>query len=79
MGYLDECQMIFLFPLILSVVGVMFFLSSDVDTKWKLLAAAMVIASVGLQFGFAEYVHFLIPLAIQIVICIWMAIFWQIN
>ena len=71
--------MIFLFPLIFSVVGVMFFLSSDVDMKWKVLAAAMVIASVGLQFGFAEYVHFLVPLAIQIVICIWMAIFWQIN
>ncbi len=71
--------MIFLFPLIFSVVGVLFFLSSEADAKWKLLAAAMLMTSVGLQFGLAAYVHFLVPLAIQIVICIWMAIFWQIN
>jgi hypothetical protein len=71
--------MIFLFPLIFSVVSVMFFLSSDAEGKWKVLAATMVIASVGLQFGLAEHVHFFVPLAIQIVVCCWMAIFWQIN
>jgi hypothetical protein len=71
--------MIFLFPLAFSVIGVLFFLSSDVEGKWKLLAAPMVVVSLGLQFGLADYVHFLVPLAIQIVVCIWMAIFWQIN
>ncbi len=64
---------------IFSVIGVMVFLSSDVDGKWKMLAATMVVVSVGLQFGLADHVHFLVPLAIQLVICGWMALFWQIN
>jgi len=71
--------MIFLFPLIFSVVGVLFFLNSDVDGKWKIVAATMVLVSLGLQFGLAEHVHFLVPLAIQLFLCVWMAIFWQIN
>jgi hypothetical protein len=60
--------MIFLFPLIFSVVSVMFFLSSDVEGKWKALATTMVVVSVGLQFGLVDYVHFLVPLAIQIIV-----------
>ena len=60
--------MIFLFPLIFSVVGFLFFLSSDVEGKWKALAATMVLVSLGLQFGLADQVHFPVPLAIQLML-----------
>ncbi|MSR57438.1 MAG: hypothetical protein EXS05_07180 [Planctomycetaceae bacterium] len=60
--------MIFLFPLALSVIGVLFFLTADVEWKWKILAALLVVVALVLQFVPALDVHFLVPLAIQIVV-----------
>jgi hypothetical protein len=71
--------MIFLFPLAFSIIGVLFFLAGDVEIKWKVLAVTLVVVSVVLQFGFAGSVHFLIPLAIQIVVCGWMGLYWQMD
>lgn len=71
--------MIFLFPLVLSVVGVLFFLTTDVDWYWMLLAAGLVALSLALQFLPPLDVHFLIPLGIQIVVCLWMAVYWKLE
>ncbi|MBI3864196.1 MAG: hypothetical protein HY290_20115 [Planctomycetia bacterium] len=71
--------MIFLFPLIFSVGGVLFFLTTDADWKWKALAALLVVVAIVLQFPFGESVHFLVPLFIQLAVCGWMALYWQME
>ena len=76
---LSKRKAIWYVSLAFGVIGVMFFLGSDADLKWKVLAATLVIVSVALQFGLPKHVHFLIPLAIQLVVCGWMALFWQMN
>jgi hypothetical protein len=71
--------MIFLFPLALSVVGVLFFLVADVEWKWKFLAGTLLATSLVLQFVPDLNVHFLVPLGIQIVLCLWMGAYWKLE
>ena len=70
--------MIFLFPLVLSLIGAaFFFLTADVDLPWRLVAVALALAAAGLQF-FTATTPF-VPVATQIVLCIWFVIYWQMD
>ena len=74
-----QFSVIFLGPLALSVVATLFYLNSEESLVSKCIALALVGTSVFLQFGPWFDVHFLIPLALQLVVCIWMAIYWQMQ
>jgi hypothetical protein len=67
---------VFLGPLILSVVGALFYLTTEARWQWKSLALGLVALSVVMQFAPAirQSSFFLVPLFIQIIVCIWMAI-----
>ena len=69
----------FLFPLALSVVGTIMFLFADEALPPKLLMLALTATSVFLQFAAPFDVHFLVPLALQLVVCVWVAIWWQLD
>ena len=72
--------MIFLFPLVLSFVGTVFIvLSEDIGTLWKAVAVALTGGSLVLLFVPALRTHFLVPLAMQLIVCIWVALYWQIR
>ena len=71
---------IFWFPLALSVVGTVFyFLYGEVGLLWKLIMTGLTVASVVVQFapGLREQVHFGVPLGMQIVVCLWVALYFQ--
>ena len=72
-------QVIFLFPLIFGAVGALFYLGADVAWHWKLIPLGLMALSVVLQFGLAADVHFLIPLAIQLLVCMWVGIYLQMR
>lgn len=69
--------MIFLFPLAFSVAGTIMFMLQDVAVGAKLLMLAFTSSAVFLQFFVG--VHFLIPLALELIVCIWLAIWWQLE
>ena len=72
--------MIFLFPLVLSIVAaVAFAISDDVEFSTKAIAILMAAIAAALQFVpvLAEQVHFLVPLAIQLVLGGWFVIWSQ--
>jgi hypothetical protein len=69
---------IFLFPLALSVVGAIFiFFSDDFGPVGKTLALALSFGSIPLLF--VPAVHFLVPLAMQLIVCIWVVVYFQIQ
>ncbi len=75
-----QVSIIFRLPLVLSVVGTGFFVFfTEEDWKWKSLMAALTVAALILQFGFMFKVHFLLPLALQIIVCVWTMIYWKLN
>ncbi len=67
---------VFLGPLIFSVVVSLFYLTTEARWQWKTLALGLVALSVVMQFvpAIQQSSFFLVPLFIQIVVCIWMAI-----
>ena len=70
--------MIFWLPLALSVVGTGYFLFlTEEDRKWKALMAALTVAALILQFG--VQVHFAIPVVIQVVVCVWVMIYFKLD
>jgi hypothetical protein len=69
---------IFIFPLSLSFVGAIFFLFTEISWFWKLFALGMVGTSIVLQFAPSLEIHFLVPLFMQLIICLWVGIYWQI-
>jgi hypothetical protein len=72
---------IFWFPLALGVVGTVFyFLYAEVGLFWKLIMTALTVSSVVLQFApaFSE-VHFGVPLGMQLVVCLWVALYFQLE
>ena len=71
--------MIFLFPLIFSIVSTIAYVFVGDSNKLKIAAVVLVATSVVLQFVPGLRVHFLFPLSIQLVICICFAIYWQTN
>lgn len=74
--------MIFLFPLVLSLVGsLFFFFAADVEAKWKFAAVLLAIGAACAQFFLVPsgVVHFGIPVGIQIVLCIWFVLYFQLG
>jgi hypothetical protein len=70
--------MIFWLPLALSVVGTAYFLFlTEEDKKWKALMAALTAAALVLQFGIR--IHFAIPVALQLIVCVWTIIYWKLD
>jgi hypothetical protein len=67
----------FLLPLALSVISTgHFVLFTEEDWKWKLLAFGLVGTSLLLQF---LHVHFIIPLIIQVIVCVGMILYWKLG
>ena len=70
--------MIFLFPLVLSLVGAAaFFLTADAGLGLKLLAIVLAVGAALLMFF--TRVTPAVPVTIQIVLCIWFVLYWQID
>lgn len=47
--------------------------------KLKVLALALVVAAAAMQFVPAFRLHFLIPLCLQVVVCLWFLFHWKLN
>ena len=70
-------QMVFWLPLALSVISVgHYVVFTEENWKLKLLAFGAVGLSLALQL---LQVHFVIPLIIQVLVCVWMIIYWKID
>jgi hypothetical protein len=74
-----DVTVIFLFPLAFSVVGTLMFLSADETLPAKLVMLALTATAVFLQFFSPFEIHFLVPLALQLVVCAWVVIWWQLD
>ena len=63
--------MIFLFPLVLSVLAALLFLIGDASWVAKGIGASLAAGAFLLQFGagLREHVHFTIPLMMQFAVC----------
>jgi hypothetical protein len=72
-------QVILLFPPIFGAVGALFYLGADVTWHWKLIPVALMVLSVVRQFGFAAEVHSFVPLAMQLLVCVWVGIYLQVR
>ena len=74
-------SVLFYLPFVFSVAGGFLFLTSEVDWKWKALAIGMIVSSVAIQFVpmFAETVHFLVPLGMQLVLRRWFSLYWRLE
>ncbi len=67
-----------LFPLVLSLVGaVFFFITADTGLIWKLLALGLALGAAYMQFFTAVPVA--VPVLMQIALCIWFVLYWQID
>ena len=66
-----------LFVLALATVSVLVFLTTGESVGLKGIALALLVISLAFQFVPALQFHFLIPLLIQVIIGIWMAMYWQ--
>ena len=40
---------------------------------------ALTVVALALQFGFMFKIHFLLPLALQLIVCVWTLIYWKLN
>ena len=69
---------IFLFPLAFAVAGTIFILiNEDFGRVAKAVAVTLTGGSIALLF--VPAVHFLIPLAMQLLVCIWLALYFQMQ
>ena len=68
-------SVIFIGPLALAGVGTLFYLKSEAAGWSKTLAAVLLSVSLILQFGTTT--HFLVPLGIQLILCIWLVLYYQ--
>lgn len=74
--------MIFLIPLVASIIGGVFFLfAADAEMKWKLMVLGLVLVAAVCQFipPLAGNVPMLVPVMIQIVICIGLVLYFQLD
>lgn len=64
---------LFLFPLVFSVLAACQFLWGDSGLGIKIAISVLVLTSIALQFipPLPELVHFLIPLGLQLIVCGW--------
>lgn len=75
-------MIVLLIPLVGSLVGsLFFFFAADTEAKWKFTALLLAIGAACAQFFLvpAGVVHFGIPVAVQIVLCIWFILYFQID
>ena len=72
-----KIQVIFLFPLIFSIMSAIAYLFVGESTNLKVAATVVVALSVVLQFAPGLDIHFLIPLFMQLLVCVCFAIYWQ--
>jgi hypothetical protein len=70
-------QVIFLFPLAFAFFGAIFILIND-DFGRVAKSVAVLLAGGSIVLLFTP-VHFLLPLAMQLTICIWLALYFQMN
>jgi hypothetical protein len=71
--------MLFVVPLVFSVAAVVYFWTTDIDVKWKVVAAAVVTLSLCFQFVPPMKTHFLVPLIMQVLVCLWMIFHQKMN
>jgi len=65
--------MLFYIPTVFSIGAVFYFwYGSDMDLKWKVLVTALVLASIAFQVVPPVRTHFLVPLLMQVFVCLWM-------
>jgi hypothetical protein len=70
----------FLLPMVLALVGTVFFIFfTEEDWKWKALAGGTVILSLLFQFVPALHVHFSIPPILQVLVAVWMVVYWKLD
>jgi hypothetical protein len=71
---------IFLFPLALSIAATIYFLiSEDIGPVGKVIAVLLTVGSIVFTFVPALQTHFLVPLAMQITVCLWLALYWKMQ
>lgn len=70
--------MIFLLPLVLSIVGALFFFITDAPLVLKLVVVVLVAAAAFVQF-FVPAVPLVIPVLVQVALSIGFVIYWQID
>ena len=73
-------MVIFLFPLALSIAATIYFLiSEDIGLVGKVIAVGLTGGSILLTFVPPLQTHFLVPLAMQMAVCLWLALYWQMQ
>jgi hypothetical protein len=72
--------LIFWLPLGLSVGGTVFILlNEDFGVFAKTFAVALTGGSLLFTFVPLLRIHFLVPLVMQLIVCFWLALYWQIK
>ena len=73
-------MVIFLFPLALAIAATIYFLiSEDIGLVGKIIAVALTGGSILLTFVPPLQTHFLVPLAMQLAVCLWLALYWKLQ
>jgi hypothetical protein len=73
-------MIIFLLPLALAIAATIYFLiSEDIGLVGKIIAVALTGGSILLTFVPALQTHFLVPLAMQMIVCLWLALYWKMQ
>jgi hypothetical protein len=71
-------MVIFLFPLALSIAATIYFvISEDFGPVAKACAVLLTLGSILFTFVPPLQTHFLVPLAMQMIVCLWLALYWQ--
>jgi len=71
-------MVIFLFPLALSIAATIYFLiNEDIGPVGKGIAVLLTVGSILFTFVPPLQTHFLVPLAMQMIVCLWLAIYWK--
>jgi hypothetical protein len=71
-------QVIFLFPLGLSVGGTIY-IPIDNDFGWLVKAFAVALTGGSIVCLFFPAIHFIVPLAMQLIVCFWLAFYLQMQ
>ena len=74
-------MVIFILPLAMSLVAAVMFALGDYSLATKVVVVALVGIAASLQFVpvLAETVHFIVPLLIQLIVCGWWYVAWQLE
>lgn len=72
-------NIIWFLPLGLSIGSVIYFFTTEMSMGWKLGALVALVASLATQWIPALYLHFIIPLVVQVLLSFWGMIHWKLN